>query len=146
MVTLLNKETSDLYARAITLMMILDTDFIESRIDELEAFADRLADFSEMIYLLGDSGWLEGITAELVDWCGSRNYHIVRSCIDGVLQSSQVDVLSQEKDLNFYLSCRNLKDVNLFKTEDVSVCQLMNTNTLILDELSVDYLNKLNKN
>ena len=62
------------------------------------------------------------------------------------LSDKKITFLSQEKDLNFYLSCRNLKDVNLFKTEDVSVCQLMNTNTLILDELSVDYLNKLNKN
>ncbi len=62
------------------------------------------------------------------------------------LSDKKITFLSQEKDLNFYLSCRNLKDVNLFKTEDVSVSQLMNTNTLILDELSVDYLNKLNKN
>ena len=62
------------------------------------------------------------------------------------LSDNKITFLCQEKDSNFYLSCRNLKGVNLFKAQDVPVHQLMNTNTLILDELSVDYFNKLKNN
>ena len=62
------------------------------------------------------------------------------------LNDKKVSFLSIEKDLNFYLSCRNLQSVNNYKVEDVSVYELMNSNTLILDEDSIKHLNTLGKN
>ncbi len=59
------------------------------------------------------------------------------------LSDKKITFLCQETDSNFYLSCRNLKNINLFRAQDVSVHQLMNANTLVLDELSVEYFNKL---
>ena len=62
------------------------------------------------------------------------------------LSDKKITFLCQETDSNFYLSCRNLKGVNLFRAQDVPIHQLMDANTLILDELSVDYFNKLKNN
>ena len=62
------------------------------------------------------------------------------------LSDKKIAFLCQEKDSNFYLSCRNLKNINLFRAQDVPVHQLMNANMLILDELSVDYFNNLKNN
>jgi large subunit ribosomal protein L4 len=62
------------------------------------------------------------------------------------INNQKVSFLSSVKDSNFYLSCRNLKGVNTFKVEDVSVYELMNSNTLIMDLDSVEYLNSLGKN
>jgi len=62
------------------------------------------------------------------------------------INDQKVSFLSSEKDLNFYLSCRNIKDVNTFKVEDVSIYELMNSSTLIIDLDSVEYLNSLGKN
>ena len=62
------------------------------------------------------------------------------------IDNKKVSFLSSEKDSNFYLSCRNLKDINTYKVEDVSVYELMNSNTLVLDKDSVEYLNSLGKN
>ena len=56
-----------------------------------------------------------------------------------------IQFLSKEKDLNFYLSCRNLKNVNTYKVDDVSVYELMNSSMLVLDKNSVEYLNSLGK-
>ena len=61
------------------------------------------------------------------------------------INDKKVSFLSKEKDLNFYLSCRNLKDVNTYKVDDVSVYELMNSNMLVLDKNSVEYLNSLGK-
>tara|TARA_B100000676_G_scaffold52020_2_gene51356 strand:- start:2849 stop:3478 length:630 start_codon:yes stop_codon:yes gene_type:complete len=61
------------------------------------------------------------------------------------INDKKVSFLSKEKDLNFYLSCRNLKDVNTYKVDDVSVYELMNSNMLVLDKNSVEYLNGLGK-
>jgi len=61
------------------------------------------------------------------------------------INDKKVSFLSKEKDLNFYLSCRNLKDVNTYKVDDISVYELMNSNMLILDTDSVEYLNSLGK-
>ena len=61
------------------------------------------------------------------------------------INDKKVSFLSKEKDLNFYLSCRNLKDVNTYKVDDVSVYELINSNTLVLDVDSVEYLNSLGK-
>ena len=62
------------------------------------------------------------------------------------LSDKKVTFLSKDTDSNFYLSCRNLKNINLFRAQDIPVYQLMNANTLILDELSVDYFNSLKNN
>lgn len=62
------------------------------------------------------------------------------------ISNEKVSFLSSEKDSNFYLSCRNLKNVNTFKVDDVSVFELMNSNTIIMDMRSVEYLNSLGKN
>ena len=62
------------------------------------------------------------------------------------LSDKKIAFLCQEKDSNFYLSCRNLKNINLFRAQDVPVHQLMNANMLVLDELSVDYFNNLKNN
>ena len=58
----------------------------------------------------------------------------------------KVNFLSKNSDNNFYLSCRNLQRINSYRVEDVTVHELMNCNTLILDEGSVEYLNGLGKN
>ena len=71
----------------------------------------------------------------------------VQSIIDSLkLSNRKIVFLSNETDLNFYLSCRNLKGIDLCRAQDVSIHQLMNANTLILDELSVDYFNSLKSN
>ena len=71
----------------------------------------------------------------------------VESIINSLkLSDKKIAFLCQEKDSNFYLSCRNLKNINLFRAQDVPVHQLMNANTLVLDELSVDYFNNLKNN
>jgi len=71
----------------------------------------------------------------------------VESIINSLkLSDKKIAFLCQEKDSNFYLSCRNLKNINLFRAQDVPVHQLMNANMLVLDELSVDYFNNLNNN
>ena len=62
------------------------------------------------------------------------------------LNDKKVSFISIEKDSNFYLSCRNLQSVNNYKVEDVSVYELMNSNTLILDKDSIKHLNTLGKN
>ena len=70
--------------------------------------------------------------------------------VENILKSlnvngSKISFLSDESDQNFYLSCRNLKDVNTYKVDDVSVYELMNSNMLVLDKNSVEYLNSLGK-
>ena len=71
----------------------------------------------------------------------------VESIINSLkLSDKKIAFLCQEKDSNFYLSCRNLKNINLFRAQDVPVHQLMNANMLVLDELSVDYFNNLKNN
>jgi len=71
--------------------------------------------------------------------------------IENVLKTLKIDnkkvsFLSTKKDSNFYLSCRNLKNINTYKVEDVSVYELMNSNTLVLDKDSIEYLNNLDEN
>ena len=41
------------------------------------------------------------------------------------------------------MSCRNLKNINHHRAEDISIHQIMNSNILVLDELSVEYLNNI---
>ena len=62
------------------------------------------------------------------------------------INDKKVSFLSKEKDQNFYLSCRNIPMVKTYKVDDVSVYELMNSTTIILDKKSVEYLNTLGKN
>ena len=62
------------------------------------------------------------------------------------INDTKVSFLSKDKDQNFYLSCRNIPKVKTYKVDDVSVFELMNSNTLILDKESIEYLNTLGKN
>ena len=62
------------------------------------------------------------------------------------INDKKVSFLSIEKNQNFYLSCRNIPMVNTYKVDDVSVYELMNSTTIILDKKSVEYLNTLGKN
>ena len=62
------------------------------------------------------------------------------------IDDTKVSFLSKDNDQNFYLSCRNIPKVKTYKVDDVSVFELMNSNTLILDKESVEYLNMLGKN
>ena len=94
---LLAETMSANYLQAVAEILVLDTEFIGPRAEELEAFNDRIIDSTDIIFVLAEVAWLDGVTAELADWCGSRNYHIVRSCTDGVVQESRADVLVEEK-------------------------------------------------
>ena len=58
----------------------------------------------------------------------------------------KVTFLTKETDNNFFMSCRNIKNINLVRVQDVSTHQLMNSNVIVLDEMSVDYFNNLNNN
>ena len=58
----------------------------------------------------------------------------------------KISFLSLESDRNFYLSCRNLKGVNMYRAQDVTIFELMNSNTLVLDETGVEYFNNLGVN
>ena len=62
------------------------------------------------------------------------------------INDTKVSFLSKDNDQNFYLSCRNIPKVKTYKVDDVSVFELMNSNMLILDKESVEYLNMLGKN
>ena len=62
------------------------------------------------------------------------------------INDKKVSFLSKDKDHNFYLSCRNIPMVKTYKVDDISVFELMNSNTLILDKESIEYLNTLGKN
>jgi len=71
--------------------------------------------------------------------------------VENILKSLNVDgqkisFLSSDSDQNFYLSCRNLKNVNLYRAQDVTIHQLMNSNVLVLDETGVEYFNSLSSN
>ena len=72
---------------------------------------------------------------------------VVKNILESLnINNQKVSFLSKETDKNFYLSCRNLKNINTYRVEDVGVYQLMNCNTLIIDKNSIDYLNNLGKN
>ena len=71
--------------------------------------------------------------------------------VENILKSlnvigDKISFLSLESDRNFYLSCRNLKGVNMYRAQDVTIFELMNSNTLVLDETGVEYYNNLGVN
>ena len=66
--------------------------------------------------------------------------------VENILKSlnvigEKISFVSLESDRNFYLSCRNLKGVNIYRAQDVTIFELMNSNTLVLDETGVEYFN-----
>ena len=71
--------------------------------------------------------------------------------VENILKSlnvigDKISFLSLESDRNFYLSCRNLKGVNIYRAQDVTIFELMNSSTLVLDETGVEYFNNLGIN
>ena len=71
--------------------------------------------------------------------------------VDKILKALSIDgkkisFLSTESDENFFLSCRNLKNVNLYRAQDVTIYEIMNSNILVLDEIGLDYFNTLGNN
>ena len=71
--------------------------------------------------------------------------------VENILKSlnvngSKISFLSDESDQNFYLSCRNLKNVNMYRVKDVTIFELMNSNVLVVDEKGLEYFNTLGGN
>ena len=62
------------------------------------------------------------------------------------IENKKISFITEDKNENFYLSCRNLKNINLFKVQDVTVYQLMNSNVLVMDSKAVNYFNNKYKN
>jgi large subunit ribosomal protein L4 len=51
-------------------------------------------------------------------------------------------VITENIDNNLLLSSRNIKNVNLVNVKSFSTYDIMNSNYLLIDKNSVDYLNK----
>ena len=62
------------------------------------------------------------------------------------MNNTSLTVMLGEFNNNTYLSCRNLKGVNMYRAQDVTIFELMNSNTLVLDETGVEYFNNLGIN
>ena len=62
------------------------------------------------------------------------------------LENKKITFITEDANENFYLSCRNLKNVNLYKVQDVTVYQLMNSNVLVFEPKAVNYFNNKYKN
>ena len=62
------------------------------------------------------------------------------------IADKKINFLYKNRDDNFYLSCKNLKNINLYRVENVTIYQLMNCGMLVLDEAGLEYFNNLYKN
>jgi large subunit ribosomal protein L4 len=62
------------------------------------------------------------------------------------LENKKITFITEDANENFFLSCRNLKNINLYKVQDVTVYQLMNSNVLVFDPQAVNYFNNKYKN
>ena len=96
----------------------------------------------------------------LSDKCSSGNIlvldqlklsEIKTKSVENILKSlnvngKKISFLSDTSDQNFYLSCRNLKNVNMYKVQDVTIFELMNSNVLVVDEKGLEYFNSLSGN
>ena len=58
------------------------------------------------------------------------------------IQNKKVIVISNEFCENLYLSSRNLEKINLVNVKSFSTYDIMNSNYLLIDKNSVEYLNK----
>ena len=58
------------------------------------------------------------------------------------IQDKKVIVISNEFCENLYLSSRNLEKINLVNVKSFSTYDIMNSNYLLIDKNSVEYLNK----
>lgn len=68
----------------------------------------------------------------------------IKSIIDALkINDKKITFVCKTSDTNFFMSCRNLKNVNHHRAQDVTIHQIMNSNILVLDELSVEYLNNI---
>ena len=68
----------------------------------------------------------------------------IKSIINALkINDKKITFVCKNSDINFFMSCRNLKNVNHQRAQDVTIHQIMNSNILVLDELSVEYLNNI---
>jgi len=58
------------------------------------------------------------------------------------LSDKKIIIVSNEYCENLYLSSRNLEKVNLVNVKSFSTYDIMNSNYLVIDKDSVEYLNK----
>jgi len=59
------------------------------------------------------------------------------------IDSKKITVITNDKNENLYFSSRNLEKINLVNVESFSTYDIMNSNFILVDKSSVEYLNKL---
>ena len=73
----------------------------------------------------------------------NKTKNFVQIIRDFGLESKKVTFLVGDKDENLYKSSRNLHNVNMCLASNVSSYDLINNDTIIIDEKSVEYFNKI---
>ena len=73
----------------------------------------------------------------------NKTKNFVQIIKDFGLESRKVTFLIGDKDENLYKSSRNLHNVNMCLASNVSSYDLINNDTIIIDEKSVEYNNKI---
>lgn len=58
------------------------------------------------------------------------------------LQNQKLTLIVGKEDKNLFMSCRNLKDVNLVSVKNVSTYDIVNSNMLLFDQASVEHINE----
>lgn len=56
----------------------------------------------------------------------------------------KITFITNEKNDNLYLSSKNLEKINLVNAQSFSTYDIMNSNFILVDQSSIEYLNKLN--
>ena len=60
------------------------------------------------------------------------------------LQDMKITLITNEKNDNLFLSSKNLEKINLVNAQSFSAYDVMNSNYILVDQSSVEYLNNLN--
>ena len=60
------------------------------------------------------------------------------------LQDMKITLITNEKNDNLFLSSKNLEKINLVNAQSFSTYDVMNSNYILVDQSSVEYLNNLN--
>jgi len=60
------------------------------------------------------------------------------------LRNMKITVIINEKNDNLYFSSKNLEKINLVNAQSFSTYDIMNSNFILVDQSSVEYLNNLN--
>ena len=58
------------------------------------------------------------------------------------VQNQKLTLIVGKEDKNLFMSCRNLKDVNLVSVKNVSTYDIVNSNMLLFDQASVKHINE----